>query len=57
MSAWPWYMLTPCGTDSAYKRHMRRGEPTDQACRDAHAAEEKWRYQRNKQRDEEAEAA
>lgn len=30
-----------CGTDSGYSRHIRRREPTDQACRDAHAAA-KW---------------
>lgn len=27
----------PCGTKSAYERHRRKGEPIDQACRDAHA--------------------
>lgn len=27
----------PCGTDSAYKRHLRYGEPADEACREAHA--------------------
>lgn len=30
--------LVPCGTDSAYFRHRRRGEPVDEACRAAHAA-------------------
>jgi len=29
--------LAPCGTLSARCRHIRRGEPIDQACRDAHA--------------------
>ncbi|WP_216588548.1 WhiB family transcriptional regulator [Streptomyces brasiliscabiei] len=29
--------LAPCGTKSAYERHRRKGEPIDQACRDAHA--------------------
>ncbi|WP_417510588.1 hypothetical protein [Microbacterium sp.] len=28
----------PCGTESAYRRHLRNGEPIDAACRDAHAA-------------------
>ncbi|MBP5930156.1 WhiB family transcriptional regulator [Streptomyces sp. LBUM 1479] len=27
----------PCGTRSAYERHRRKGEPIDQACRDAQA--------------------
>ncbi|MBK3563190.1 MULTISPECIES: WhiB family transcriptional regulator [unclassified Streptomyces] len=26
-----------CGTRSAYQRHQRKGEPIDQACKDAHA--------------------
>lgn len=30
--------LEPCGTNAAYIRHVRRKEPTCQACRDAHAA-------------------
>jgi hypothetical protein len=25
-----------CGTEAAYQRHLRRGEPVDAACRDAH---------------------
>lgn len=29
--------LAPCGTESAYSRHLRKGEPIDQACKDAHA--------------------
>ncbi|MBL7487050.1 HNH endonuclease [Frankia sp. AgW1.1] len=29
--------LAPCGTISAYTRHMRHKEPTDAACRKAHA--------------------
>jgi hypothetical protein len=29
--------LAPCGTKSAYERHRLKGEPIDQACRDAHA--------------------
>ncbi|GAA3009137.1 hypothetical protein [Microbacterium aurantiacum] len=28
----------PCGTDAAYRRHLRNDEPVDEACRDAHAA-------------------
>ena len=27
----------PCGTRAAYQRHLRRGEPVDEACRDANA--------------------
>ncbi|WP_432041460.1 WhiB family transcriptional regulator [Streptomyces cadmiisoli] len=30
--------LAPCGTPSAYERHLRKGEPIDQPCRDAHNA-------------------
>jgi hypothetical protein len=30
--------LRPCGTDAAYKRHFRLGEPPCDACRAAHAA-------------------
>ena len=28
-------LLKPCGTVAAYARHVRRGEPIDDACRDA----------------------
>lgn len=28
--------MTACGTDSAYQRHMRRNEPVDDLCREAH---------------------
>ncbi|MFC5744784.1 hypothetical protein [Actinomadura rugatobispora] len=28
----------PCGTDAAYHRHRRNGEPIDKACRTAHSA-------------------
>lgn len=40
---WPDARLKPCGTDAAYERHKRRGEPVDEACREAHriAAAEK----------------
>ena len=27
----------PCGTEAAYRRHLRNAEPMDAACRDAHA--------------------
>jgi hypothetical protein len=27
----------PCGTEAAYRRHLRNDEPIDAACRDAHA--------------------
>ncbi|MGW1612411.1 WhiB family transcriptional regulator [Streptomyces sp. NPDC002285] len=29
----------PCGTRAAYQRHLRRGEPVDEACRAANARE------------------
>lgn len=28
-------VLAPCGSVSAYQRHLRRGEPVDEACRRA----------------------
>ena len=28
----------PCGTDAAYRRHLRDGVDPDEACKDAHAA-------------------
>jgi hypothetical protein len=28
---------SPCGTEGAYQRHVRKGEPIDQRCKDAHA--------------------
>lgn len=31
--------LAPCGTYAAYKRHRRKGETPDQACKTAHAVE------------------
>lgn len=31
--------LAPCGTFSAYRRHLRRDEPVDDACREAANAE------------------
>ena len=27
--------IAPCGTPSAYRRHLRNDEPIDDACRDA----------------------
>jgi hypothetical protein len=37
-------VLQPCGTDSAYQRHRRAGEPIDSACRDAHTSKVRaWR--------------
>lgn len=30
--------MKPCGTEAAYRRHRRRGEPACQPCRQAHAA-------------------
>lgn len=33
--------LQPCGTQSAYTRHVRRREPIDDACRAAHTAHRK----------------
>lgn len=29
--------LEPCGTRAAYRRHLRRGDPVDEACRQAEA--------------------
>lgn len=29
--------LAPCGTLAAYRRHLRRGTPVDEACRQAQA--------------------
>lgn len=40
--------LKPCGTDGAYKRHIARGEPVDEACRLAHSAYEAQRVERKK---------
>ena len=34
----------PCGAVSAYKRHVRRGEPIDDACRLAYNAEQRRLY-------------
>jgi hypothetical protein len=32
---WPDHRLAPCGTPAAARRHWRRGEPLDEACRQA----------------------
>jgi len=34
----------PCGTAAAFKRHKRKGEPIDAACRDAYNAEARRMY-------------
>jgi Cu2+-containing amine oxidase len=34
----PEWDLAPCGTAAAHRRHVRRGEPVDHACRQANAA-------------------
>ncbi|MBT1097813.1 WhiB family transcriptional regulator [Streptomyces sp. Tu102] len=35
----PRTLPAPCGTRAAYQRHLRRGEPVDEACRAANARE------------------
>ncbi|GAA2630014.1 hypothetical protein [Streptomyces axinellae] len=42
----PAQTVSPCGTDAAYRRHQRRGEPIDDACRDG--MREHWQQQRNR---------
>lgn len=37
-------VVAECGTVSAYKRHVRRGEPIDDACRAAWNLEQRERY-------------
>ena len=39
----------PCGTVAAYKRHLRHGEPTDPACRQAWADWQRQYHTRKKQ--------
>lgn len=38
MTGRPWSKteLMPCGTSAAHRRHERRGEPVDDACREAY---------------------
>jgi hypothetical protein len=38
----------PCGTASTYKRHKRRGEDVDTACREAYNAEQRRLYRQRK---------
>jgi len=33
------FNLAPCGTPAAYRRHCRRGEPADEACKRAARAD------------------
>jgi len=40
--------LQPCGTDAAYQRHVKLGQPIDDACRDAHNADQKDRRARSR---------
>jgi WhiB family redox-sensing transcriptional regulator len=42
----PERVLVPCGTESAYHRHIRRREPIDQPCRDAVATAQRQRHAR-----------
>ena len=37
MSTGRWIDVKPCGTVAAYRRHYRRGEKKDQACKQAEA--------------------
>jgi hypothetical protein len=41
--------LADCGTESAYDRHVRRGEPIDDACRAAHTRASAERRERAKE--------
>lgn len=36
--------VAACGTRSAFERHRRRGEPADEACRDANREYHRRRY-------------
>jgi hypothetical protein len=46
-TARPARLLTECGTEAAYTRHKRRGEPIDEACQAAFTeAGRRRRYQR-----------
>ena len=44
----PGVEVKPCGTDAAYRRHLRLGEPVDEACRQAEVR--RGAAQREKQR-------
>jgi hypothetical protein len=50
----PWgnSTLMPCGTDAAYSRHCRRGEPRDAQCRAAHSRTNQERKRRRNGREE-----
>ena len=39
--------IPPCGTYPAYTRHLRRGEPTDEACRQANVRRQAARQSTN----------
>jgi len=39
-------VVAPCGTPAAYKRHKRKGEPIDEACRLAYNADQREFYRR-----------
>ncbi len=34
---WDWAAVKPCGTLAAYRRHLRRGEPPCESCRQANS--------------------
>ena len=34
---WAWWLLKPCGTSAAYRRHLRHGEKACAPCRNAEA--------------------
>lgn len=40
--------LAPCGTTAAHRRHLRRGEPIDEACREADLMD--WRVRQAQRR-------
>jgi hypothetical protein len=41
--------LAPCGTEAGHRRHVRNGEPIDQACRQAHNEAGRRRRQRRRE--------
>jgi len=45
-------VLVPCGTDTAYSRHRRRGEPACEPCQLAHKAKMREYRQRTRSRPE-----
>ena len=42
--------LVPCGEWAAHQRHVRRGEPIDQACKDAAIRHRAEQYQKRQKR-------